>query len=164
VRTVRTTDFDREGGIIFGKIPAANLDENVVEAHKLRTGDFLLSRSGEYAGLTAVFSEPEDGNIYIPAAFLIRYRFDERFDPDYLLTLCCSEFGDKFVKPLATGSAQPNISGTAFSQLFVPVPPVKEQREIVRAVSQLRRAGTCISSHKGKTQVLGASLLNILTA
>jgi type I restriction enzyme M protein len=163
VRTVRTTDFDRSGGINFSDIPAAKLDDETVTAHQLRPGDFLLSRSGEYAGLTAVFSEPCDGNSYIPGAFLIRYRFDDRLDANYLLTLCCSEFGDAFVKPLATGSAQPNISGSAFGRLYVPVPPIVEQRRIVTAVSGMHCVGDELTIHAVKSSELTSILLNSLS-
>jgi type I restriction enzyme M protein len=163
VRTVRTTDFDRSGGINFSDIPAAKLDDETVTAHQLRPGDFLLSRSGEYAGLTAMFSEPRDGNSYIPAAFLIRYRFDDRLDANYLLTLCCSGFGDRFVKPLATGSAQPNISGSAFGRLYVPVPPIVEQHRIVKAVSAMRCAGEELTIHAVKSSELTSILLNNLS-
>jgi len=163
VKTVRTTDFDRSGGINFSEIPAAKLDDETVMAHQLRPGDFLLSRSGEYAGLTAVFSEPGDGNSYIPAAFLIRYRFDDRLDANYLLTLCCSGFGDTFVKPLATGSAQPNISGSAFGRLYVPVPPIAEQHRIVKAVSGMRCVGDELTIHAVKSSELTSILLNSLS-
>jgi type I restriction enzyme M protein len=163
VKTVRTTDFDRSGGIDFSEIPAAKLDNETVTAHQLRPGDFLLSRSGEYAGLTAVFSEPGDGNAYIPGAFLIRYRFDDRLDVNYLLALCCSGFGDKFVKLLATGSAQPNISGSAFGRLYVPVPPIAEQHRIVKAVSAMRCVGEELTTHAVKSSKLMSILLNNLS-
>lgn len=163
VRTLRTTDFDRAGGINFDKVPAANLEKKAVAHHLLMTGDFLISRSGEYAGLTALFSDPGDGKAYIPGAFLIRYRFDERLDSGYLLTLCCSTYGDEFLKPLAAGSAQPNISGSAFSRLFIPVPPIAEQKKIVQAVSQLRATGDVLTRHETKNRELEDSLVNILT-
>jgi len=163
VRTLRTTDFDRSGGINFSEVPAATLAEGTVRLHQLRPGDFLLSRSGEYAGLTAAFSDPGDGNTYIPGAFLIRYRFDGRLDAEYLLALCCSGFGDTFVKPLATGSAQPNISGTAFGRLYVPVPPIAEQRQIVQAVSRFSRAGNELRKHEKKSGELLSTLVNSLS-
>ena len=149
---IRTTDFDRTGGIDFSQIPRANIDEATIVQHRLRNGDFLLSRSGEYAGLTAIFYKPNDGCAYIPGAFLIRYRLTEALDAEYLLALCNSEFGNRFVKPLATGSAQPNISGSAFLRLMIPVPPIDEQREISRKISDLRAAGTSLANHVVQTQ------------
>lgn len=157
---VRTTDYDRLGGINFSQVPAARLEEKVVSTHLLRDGDFLLSRSGEYAGLTAVFREPDDGRAYIPGAFLIRYRFIEELDPDFLIALCDSEFGERYVKPLATGSAQPNISGSAFGRLMIPVPPVSEQREILAELRKLQAAGDTLRGHAAQTGTLLTAFLN----
>jgi type I restriction enzyme S subunit len=157
---IRTTDFDRAGGINFAQIPAAKLDEDTIALHRLKPRDFLLSRSGEYAGLTAVYSEPNDDRAYIPGAFLIRYRLSEELDPNYLLALCNAAFGEKFVKPLATGSAQPNISGSAFSRFLLPVPPVKEQREIVRRITELQSAGSQLAAHVERTRNLLSTLVN----
>ena len=157
---IRTTDFDRAGGINFSQIPSAQLGEDTISLHRLKHGDFLLSRSGEYAGLTAVFSDPDNGRVYIPGAFLIRYRLNDALDAGYLLTLCNASFGEKFVKPLATGSAQPNISGSAFSRLLLPLPPVDEQRAIVRKVSELQSTGSRIVEHVMQSQSLLAALLN----
>lgn len=157
---VRTTDYDRVGGINFSQVPAAKLDANVVSTHRLKDGDFLLSRSGEYAGLTAVFREPRDGRDYVPGAFLIRYRLTDDLDPDFLIALCESEFGDRYVKPLATGSAQPNISGSAFGRLLIPVPPVGEQREILSEIRKLQTAGARLREHATQTRSLLTGLLN----
>lgn len=159
-KQIRTTDFDRSGGIDFIEVPTAKLDDETVRLHRLRSGDFLLSRSGEYAGLTAVFSDPSDGRAYIPGAFLIRYRFNELLSAEYLMMLCDSEFGQKFVQPLATGSAQPNISGSAFSRLFIPVPPRDEQDAIVARVSELRRVGVRLAEHNQKMRKLFSALVN----
>jgi type I restriction enzyme S subunit len=159
---VRTTDYDRLGGINFSKVPAARLEEKVVSTHRLRDGDFLLSRSGEYAGLTAVFREPDDGRVYIPGAFLIRYRFTDELHPDFLIALCDSEFGDRYVKPLATGSAQPNISGSAFGHLMIPVPPVSEQREILAEIRKLQTAGDKLRGHAAQTRTLLTAFLNTI--
>ena len=157
---VRTTDYDRLGGINFSQVPAARLEDKVVSTHRLRDGDFLLSRSGEYAGLTAVFREPDDGRVYIPGAFLIRYRFTDELDPDFLIALCDSEFGERYVKPLATGSAQPNISGSAFGRLMIPVPPVSEQREILAKLRKLQTAGDKLRGHAAQTRTLLTAFLN----
>ena len=82
VQTIRTTDFDRKGGLSTTTAPFANLPEDVIESHKLQDGDFLVSRSGAYAGLTAIFKQAKGA--FIPAAFVIRFRLNERVLPDYL--------------------------------------------------------------------------------
>ncbi len=157
---IRTTDFDRLGGINFSQVPGAQLSEEVVAQHILATGDFLLSRSGEYAGLTALYSDPLDGRAYIPGAFLIRFRFCRLLEPEFVLYLCNSEFGNRYVKPLATGSAQPNISGTAFSRLFIPVPPIQEQRSIIQEVSHFQSTRRCLRDRYPNCVLLRDVLIN----
>ena len=157
---IRTTDFDRAGGINFADIPRARLGEDLVKQHRLKSEDFLLSRSGEYAGLTAVFRDPADQRTYIPGAFLIRYRFNDRLDAEFLLRLCNSAFGERFVKPLATGSAQPNISGSAFARLLIPIPSIVEQRSIVRAILELERVGRHLAVQAEDSQQVLRVLVN----
>lgn len=140
--TVRTTDFTPDGTIALESVPGAKLDERVIVQHALQSNDFLLSRSGEYAGMVRVFSS-QDGDLrrYIPAAFLIRYRLDARvLIPEYLAEYCESPVGSRAVRSLARGSAQPNISGTAFSSLEIPMPPVAEQRDICDQLHIVRTA------------------------
>lgn len=107
-----------------------------------------------------MFREPNDGRAYIPGAFLIRYRFTNDLDPDFLIALCDSEFGERYVKSLATGSAQPNISGTAFGRLMIPVPPVDEQREILVEIRKLQTVGDRLREHAAQTRTLLAAFLN----
>ncbi|MDQ7835590.1 MAG: restriction endonuclease subunit S [Humidesulfovibrio sp.] len=145
--TIRTTDFDRVGGIEYADVPAANLEESVVNRHLLQDGDFLLSRSGEYAGLGAVFRAQEDGRIYIPAAFLIRFRLRGSLLPDYLMALFRSKFHRLHVLPLAKGSAQPNISGSRALDLLIPTPPIKKQEQLLRYIAEIRNRQEELKSH-----------------
>lgn len=157
---IRTTDFDRAGGINFADIPRARLGDDLIKQHRLKSGDFLLSRSGEYAGMTAVFRDPVDQRAYIPGAFLIRYRFNGRLDTEFLLKLCNSAFGERFVKPLATGSAQPNISGSAFSRLLIPIPAIEEQRSIVKAILELEHVGKHLAVQAESSRHVLRELIN----
>jgi type I restriction enzyme M protein len=161
VRQIRTTDFDRQGGIEFSDVPRALLEDKIINTHKLKQSDFLLSRSGEYAGLTAIFDDPNDGLSYIPGAFLIRYRFSELLSSNYILCLCMSEFGKKFVTPLATGSAQPNISGSAFLDIMVPVPPISIQKLITSKIDDFRLVGLKIGDAISDSKAVFHSILNL---
>tara|TARA_R110002049_G_scaffold47725_1_gene137889 strand:+ start:5372 stop:6568 length:1197 start_codon:yes stop_codon:yes gene_type:complete len=148
--TIRTTDFDRIGGIEYSNVPAAKLEESVVRRHLLQEGDFLLSRSGEYAGLGAVFRTQKDKRAYIPAAFLIRFRLRESLLPDYLMALFSSRFHRLHVLPLAKGSAQPNISGSKALDLLIPMPPVIEQKQLLRQIEEIKSRQEELKSHLHK--------------
>ena len=113
-----------------------------MEEHALKEDDFLLSRSGAYAGMVRIFSPAkEDLKAYIPAAFLIRFRLDqERLLPSYLREFCESEFGKKALTNLTQGSAQPNISGSDFMSMSLPVPGIETQKAFLEEMHQFRKA------------------------
>jgi type I restriction enzyme S subunit len=139
--TIRTTDFAPRGAIRFETVPGARLDDSVVRQHRLVDGDFLLSRSGEYAGLVRLFNgEDAPDKAFVPAAFLIRFRLNRSvLSPQFLLEYCESPDGARRLQQLATGSAQPNISGTAFMDLKIPLPPLDIQEEVAGMLAWFRR-------------------------
>jgi type I restriction enzyme S subunit len=140
--TIRTTDFCPSGGIDYSSVPVARLDEEVIADHRLLDGDFLLSRSGEYAGMVRVFDALAAPNRpYIPAAFLIRFRLmRQRLLPRFLLEYLESVCGEMQLKRIAQGSAQPNISGSAFMNLHVPIPSLATQESVCKHLKQARKA------------------------
>lgn len=140
--SIRTTDFTDPGAINYGQVPGALLPKRMVDEHRLQDGDFLLSRSGAYAGMVRIFSpSEEDLKGYIPAAFLIRFRLDqERLLPAYLREFCESELGERALANLTQGSAQPNISGSDFKGMSLPIPKTNSQMEFLMQVKQFRSA------------------------
>ncbi|MCC6457940.1 MAG: restriction endonuclease subunit S [Caldilineaceae bacterium] len=150
VKTIRTTDFQEQGGLDLINAPIATLPNKVVLAHRLLDGDFLLSRSGEYAGMVRVFRVPPSSpHIFIPSAFLIRFRLDqEQILPEYLFELLDSPKGNAVARSLARGSAQPNITGTEFLNLHIPIPPVDTQRRIVAILTEVRSKASSLELRK----------------
>ena len=162
VLTIRTTDFTSNGLLSFSTAPAVRLELRVVAAHRLTDGDFLLSRSGEYAGMVRVFDEAfAPRRAFIPAAFIIRFRLDKtRLLPWYLFEYCESPQGEALVRGLSRGSAQPNISGTSFLQLRLPVPGMTEQEDVCRLLRAARQAETVSSCRKDKCATLRNIMIN----
>lgn len=163
--TVRTTDFSLDGSIALAGVPGARLDERIVKQHELEDRDFLLSRSGEYAGMVRVFRRPPgDQRRYIPAAFLIRYRLDTALLlPEYLAEYCDSPAGSSQVRSLARGSAQPNISGTVFSALEVPMPSITEQEAVCLRLDEVRSAGRQLRAREAAARIGVRSALATLS-
>ncbi|HBJ38857.1 MAG TPA: hypothetical protein DDZ51_29750 [Planctomycetaceae bacterium] len=161
VQSVRTTDFDRRGGLTLATAPFANLPNDVISKHRLLPGDFLLSRTGEYAGLTATFKE--SSGCYVAAAFLIRFHLDsKRLLSDYLVNLCYSDFGKRFVLRLVTGSAQPNINGSDMLALKIPVPPLDVQRRIIQMADQAKSTVDAARSNLNSCKHLARTIANEL--
>jgi restriction endonuclease S subunit len=159
VRTIRTTDFRGVDGINLTTAPAATLDERIVEEHALCDGDFLLSRSGEYAGKTRVFLSAAEER-FIPAAFLIRYRLSQtKLRPKYLHYICSSPIGQAVLSSLVQGSAQPNIAGSAFSALKIPVPPIADQDHVIALIDNLSNADRVATERLTKSRALMDTML-----
>ena len=162
VKTLRTTDFATHGRLSFETAPAAMLDLKTARQHRLVDGDFLLSRSGEYAGMTRVFHAAEaPDECFIPAAFLIRFRLDStKLLPDYLYEFCESPTGALAVRSLAKGSAQPNISGTSFLALPIPHMPLAEQELICERIIGVRNAECSAEERCSNLRNLQHAILN----
>jgi type I restriction enzyme S subunit len=158
-RTIRTTDFCGVDEINLTTAPAATLDQGMVEEHALCEGDFLLSRSGEYAGKTRVFL-PAVEDRFIAAAFLIRYRLSQtELRPKYLHYLCSSPIGQSVLSSLVQGSAQPNIAGSAFSALKIPVPPIEEQDHVISVIDDLSNGDRVATERLTKSRALMGAML-----
>lgn len=140
VLSIRTTDFREHGQISYIEAQAANLSDEMIENHKLEDGDFLLSRSGEYAGMVRVFRDPKiEDKTFIPAAFLVRFRLDQKqVMPDYVFELFESLVGKSIIRGLARGSAQPNIAGSTLLKLKIPIPPMHLQESFCKKMKQIR--------------------------
>lgn len=132
VATLRTTDLDDYGRISYETMPLARLQYDKFEQHFLQSGDLVISRSGT-CGITALFDRfPVP---VLPGAFLIRFRLAAIADPRFYFYFLNSPIGRSHVLSVATGAVQQNLNITNLERLFVPVPPLSEQRAIVSILS-----------------------------
>lgn len=134
----------------------------------LQDGDLLFNRtnSPELVGKAAVFHESEPMTF---ASYLIRVRFaPEVAEPDFVSYWINSAWGRAWAHQVKTdGVSQSNINGTKLGAMPLPLPPLEEQREIVRRATQLlstgdslllriQKAGTCVQ--QGSQAVLAKAL------
>ena len=75
------------------------------------------------------------------ASYLIRVRFaPDVADPDFVNFWINSAWGRVWARHVKTdGVSQSNINGTKLAAMPLPLPPIEEQREIVRRASQMLR-------------------------
>jgi restriction endonuclease S subunit len=57
------------------------------------------------------------------------------------------------------GSAQPNIAGSAFLALKVPVPPIEEQDQIIAIVDDLSKADRAANDRLKKSRAFMSAVL-----
>ncbi|GAT02589.1 type I restriction modification system, specificity subunit [Mycolicibacterium fortuitum subsp. acetamidolyticum] len=132
----------RMGNIQRGRLEFDDLkycpSDREIERLVLRDGDLLFNRtnSPELVGKAAVFHEPVAMTF---ASYLIRVRFaDDVADPDFVNYWLNSAWGRMWARHVKTdGVSQSNINGTKLGCMPLPLPPIEEQREIVRRASHM---------------------------
>ncbi|MCF8240762.1 MAG: restriction endonuclease subunit S [Melioribacteraceae bacterium] len=122
--------------LLLGKRKYVEWKFNKIEPRSiLKQGDFLMNIVGASIGRTAIYSIDETANIN-QAVCLIRFSHSF-YEPDYFLQFfnsnaCLVQMFDKQVV-----MARPNLSMTNISKFLIPVPPITEQREIVKKTNEL---------------------------
>jgi type I restriction enzyme S subunit len=127
----------QSGSLVLDDLKYCRVDREI-ERLMLQDGDLLFNRtnSPELVGKAAVFHESRPMTF---ASYLIRLRFaSDTADPDFVNYWINSAWGRAWARYVkADGVSQSNINGTKLGSMPLPLPPVEEQREIVRRASQL---------------------------
>ncbi|MFF2973401.1 restriction endonuclease subunit S [Streptomyces albidoflavus] len=106
-------------------LPAEHPD---IEKTALRDGDLLFNRtnSAELVGKSAVYREAMGAAVY--ASYLIRCRFADGIEPEWVNTVVNSNFGRRYIASVVTQQAgQANVNSTKLALMPIPVPPQAEQ-------------------------------------
>lgn len=112
-------------------------DKTEIAKYKLSMGDVLFNRtnSPELVGKTAVFRCEREA---VYAGYLIRVRCSEKLLPDFLSFCINGPIGLHWRWEVKTdGVSQSNINATKLAAFEFELPPIDEQREIVRRVEAL---------------------------
>lgn len=149
----------RMGNIQDGSLNLSDLKyltrDNEVERLLLRDGDLLFNRtnSPELVGKSAVWRGSQSATF---ASYLIRVRFhEEAAIPEFVNYWINSAWGRIWARQVKTdGVSQSNINGTKLGAMPVPLPPVEEQREIVRRVEGLLQGSAEILTKVNATSAL----------
>ena len=131
-KLLRITDIDHQR-VNWDNVPYTNVEDSEFEKYRIRDGDILFARIGATVGKTYLASDVPDNAVY--ASYLIRVQ-TLICDPRYLIAYFDSPFYWSQIGLNAVGSGRPNVNGTVLSGLFVPIPPLAEQRRIVEALDR----------------------------
>lgn len=159
----------RMGNIRDGRLDLSDLQyvtrqaENIPD-FKLVRGDVLFNRtnSPELVGKTAVYDCELEA---VFASYLIRVRCDARIAlGSYLSSWLNSPWGRWWARTVRTdGVSQSNINASKLRSMPIPLPPLKEQEEIVRRIGELFALATnieqSVSTAKRRTGRLTQAIL-----
>lgn len=136
VAVLRTTDIDKRGRVSLKSCPKLALSADEYKKYQVEIGDLLVTRTGSI-GTLAIF---KDTLRAIPGAFLLHYRLVLPAIVEMVYTFLSSPNGQKQLWEESAGSGRQNLSAPGLENIMLPLPPLAEQKEIVRRVERRQEA------------------------
>ena len=127
--------------LINGKIVANNkltvseIIANRLQRHKLQQGDIVFGRRGEM-GRCGLVEIEQIGWICGTGSILFRPR-KEVIDPEFALTFLMSFTIKNYLEFVSVGATMDNLNTAILSKLFVPIPPINEQKQIITFIEKI---------------------------
>lgn len=146
---IRNSDI-KDGRFEFGEKPIF-LEKSFAMANESRMhqiGDVITVHTGD-VGTSAVISENEDKSIGF--ATIVTRPNKTIIDPSYLCTFLNTERHKKWAVAISTGDGRTNYNLGDYFELVVPVPSIKEQKQIAMFIENLNNL---ITLHQRKYEKL----------
>lgn len=156
---VRITDIQNDQ-VNWDTVPGMQGATQDFTDHFLESGDLLVARTGGTIGKSFLVSSVPVNAVF--ASYLIRISPTPSTDPSYLKIFASSGHYWQQLYAKSMGTGQPNVNGTALSELTLPLPPLAEQSRIVTRVTALRRLCSDLRQRLAERQSVQARLAEAL--
>lgn len=138
-RYIRITDIDQTGRLILTDAVGVELSKAEEEKYSLAPGDLLIARTGNTVGKSYLHCESDGHSVY--AGYLVQFRPNQKAAlPEYLFQVTQSSYYRRWIENTVRVGAQPNVNGTEYASLLIPVPPLSFQSEKIADIDKLSRA------------------------
>jgi type I restriction enzyme S subunit len=129
----------KDGRILFEREPYFVPPEWAAQHAKstLKIGDVLIVQTGDIGQCAVVPKEYEGANCH---ALIILSVNKNICLGDYIALVMNSNYGYQTLKTIQTGALHPHLNCEHVRDIIVPIPPIKEQKEII-SVAENRRNG-----------------------
>lgn len=136
LRYIRITDFDNNGKLLTENKRFLSLNKG--KSYLLKKGDILFARSGATVGKAFYYSEDNKPACF--AGYLIKATCNPtKCFPLYLYYFTSSFSYENWKKSIYSQATIQNISAQKYNQLIIPLPPLKEQNEIINYITKETR-------------------------
>ena len=131
---IRITDISENG--FFRTKEKVGVNSPFSDKYLLEDGDLVFARTGASVGKSYLYRK-EDGKL-VYAGFLIRIKPNvSKLIPAYLFHFVKTKTYWSWVEVMSMRSGQPGINGNEYGQLKLPIPKIKEQIAIAKALSDV---------------------------
>ena len=127
IRFLRTSDITDDGQL---RNRGVFIPEELVRDYVLADGDVLISRSGTI-GRSLLYSSELHGPCSY-AGYLVRFVPNSRVTPKYVFLFTKTRAFVGFLQAMAISSTIENVNADKYANAHFPLPPLPEQRAIVR--------------------------------
>ena len=148
-RLLRITDI-QDNTVNWDTVPFTDYENEKAEAYLLKDGDILFARTGATVGKSYLVNSLKEKAIY--ASYLIRVQTNHYVLPAFVKYFFESGFYWEQVLGNSVGIGQPNVNGTILSNLELPIPPIMEQKRIVKELGEWLSIIDKIEESKGRIQ------------
>ena len=127
-RYIRITDITEENSLKDdGKL---SLSLDIAKPYLLKDGDLLFARSGATVGKTFYYTSNYGTCAF--AGYLIKARFNQdKMNPKFVYYTTLGIGYENWKNTVFTQATIQNIGADKYAQLYITVPPMKEQNEII---------------------------------
>ncbi|MFL0171258.1 restriction endonuclease subunit S [Tenacibaculum maritimum] len=135
VKTIRGTDINLLGDILYEQVPVAQLPKALVKEHMLVDGDLVMITTAD-CGLTGVYFD--DGFPYISSAYAVRITLNSQASPLFFKYLFQTKLAKEQIELYIRKGTVGNLPSSDIYKFKFPLPPtLKEQKAIATALSDV---------------------------
>lgn len=134
VKMLRITDI-QDGKVIWENVPYCEIEAYKIQNYKLKYGDILIARTGGTIGKNFLITDLASTSVF--ASYLIRIELSVKMHYQYISYFLNSNLYWEQLRDKSQGTGQPNVNATSLSNLFIPLPPLQEQKRIVEKVDMI---------------------------
>jgi len=130
-KLLRITDI-QDDKVNWDSVPFTDYPEEKVTNYILKNGDIVFARTGATVGKSYLIENLTVKSIY--ASYLIRIRTSQVLNQKYIKYYFGSQTYWNQITDKSSGIGQPNVNGTSLANLYIPLPPLAEQKRIVEKI------------------------------
>ena len=133
-KLLRITDI-QNNKVSWNDVPFCSLSEKEAENYTLKKGNIVIARTGGTIGLSFLINNIQEQSVF--ASYLIRIVLLSHVYEKYISYYLNSPFYWEQLRSYSMGTGQPNVNSVSLGCLFIPLPPLSEQKRIVQKIEEV---------------------------